>query len=323
MIQSKHGIARRVGMWMIALVALSALLLTAFRPKPVLVDIATIARSAMTVTIDEEGRTRVRNVYAVSAPVAGRVLRSPLNPGDPVEKGRTVIAVIEETAPMLLDLRARREIEAQIAAAQSAVALADAELRQAEAESVFANREWTRAQQLARTNVIAERSVERARLDMDTKAAQVARGKAALDVRRRELDLARARMTGPQLNPAEGIRDETACCVSVLSPVSGRVLRRMHESENIVPSGTPLAEIGDVDDIEIIVDLLSTDAVKIHVGAVVAIDSWGGVKASAGKCPPRRTSRLHQDVRARDRGTARAHRSRHSNAPGKAARSRT
>ena len=73
MIQSKHGIARRVGMWMIALVALSALLLTAFRPKPVLVDIATIARSAMTVTIDEEGRTRVRNVYAVSAPVAGRV----------------------------------------------------------------------------------------------------------------------------------------------------------------------------------------------------------------------------------------------------------
>ena len=196
-----------------------------------------------------------------------------------MEKGQTVIAVIEETAPMLLDLRARREIEAQIAAAQSAVALADAELRQAEAQSVFANREWTRAQQLARTNVIAERSLERARLDMDTKAAQVARGKAALDVRRRELDLARARMTGPQLNPAEGIRDETACCVSVLSPVSGRVLRRMHESENIVPSGTPLAEIGDVDDIELVVDLLSSDAVKIKVGAPATIDSWGGSKA--------------------------------------------
>jgi HlyD family secretion protein len=278
MAKSESVTARTVGLALIALVALAALLVTALRPKPVLVDVATVARSAMSVTIDEEGRTRVRDVYTVSAPVAGRVLRSALNPGDHVDKGRTIVAVIEETAPMLLDVRARREIESQIAAAQSAVALADAELRRAEAEATFAGREWSRAQQLARTNVIAEKNLERARLELDTKTAQVLRGKAALDVRRRELDLARARLTGPQLNPAEGIRDESACCVSVLSPVSGRVLRRIHDSEKIVASGIPLIEIGDIDDIEIVVDLLSSDAVKVRIGAPASIDSWGGGK---------------------------------------------
>ncbi len=267
---------RTVAIGLLIGVGVAALLVTAFRPRPVSVDLAAIAEAAMRVTIDEEGRTRVREVFAVSAPVAGRVLRSPLQAGDPVVAGRTVVAVIEETVPLLLDARARREIDAQMAAAAAAVALGEAEVRQAEAELIFAEREFSRAQKLARTNVIAERTLERARLDMDAKSALVARAKAGLDVRRRELDIVRAKLTGPQLDPALATRDESACCVSVLAPASGRVLRRLHESEKILPAGMTLLEIGDIADIEIMTDLLSTDAVKVREGAPAAIDAWGG-----------------------------------------------
>ncbi|MEQ1613441.1 MAG: hypothetical protein ABL904_11865, partial [Hyphomicrobiaceae bacterium] len=128
-----------------------AALVYALRPQPIGVDVATVTTGPMAVLVEEEGRTRVRQVYAVSAPIIGRVMRPALDVGDKVVKGETVVAVIQPTDPPFLDLRSRHEIEAQINAAAAAVELAAAELRQAEGEVEFAETDLTRNERLARS----------------------------------------------------------------------------------------------------------------------------------------------------------------------------
>ena len=151
--------------WMVAGVAavVLAMLVYGLRPAPVGVDQAVISRGPMTVQVEEEGKTRVRQVYTVSAPIAGRVLRSPVEAGDVVTKDKTVVAILQPSDPPFLDVRARSEIEAQIAAAAAAVALALAELRQAEAELEFAETDFERSERLSRTGTIAERVLQKAR----------------------------------------------------------------------------------------------------------------------------------------------------------------
>ncbi len=240
-------------------------------PRPIEVETATIDRRTIEIAVEEEGKTRIREVFTVSSPLTGRMARINLHPGDPVVANSTVIAQIRATAPTLLDSRTRRVAEAAIDAAIANVDLANAQLSQAEAQGEFLKGELDRAERLARTGTTPERSLEKARLDLATGAAAIQSARANLVVRQRELERARAAL----LEPGE-TEDEVDCCVPVKSPVSGRVLRILTESEQVVQPGTPIVELGNPDDLEIVVDLLSRDAVRVKPGAKAAIEGWGG-----------------------------------------------
>ena len=169
----------------------------ALRPLPVPVDTAVLAEGPLEVTVNEEGVTRIREVYMVSAPIAGQVLRTPREVGDDAVGGETVVAVIEPGDPSFHDVRTRRELKAAVAAAEAAVALAEAQIRRATAELAFEQTELTRAQKLFMTKTVSEQALDKARLDVDTRKAAVASEKATLELRKRELESAQARLLRP------------------------------------------------------------------------------------------------------------------------------
>jgi len=246
----------------------------AFWPQPIPVDIAQVEPGTLEVTVDEEGMTRIRDIYDVSAPISGRVLRSPLDVGDPVEANKTVVAVIRPTAPEFLDTRTRRAAEAAALAAEASVALGEAQVAEAESQLTFAESQMKRSEELARREIISERAHEQALMEVDTAKARLASAKATLDVRKRELESARARLIGPETQ--EEAQGDESCCVEVTSPETGEILNLVTESEQVVVAGTPLIEIGDPHNLEIVVDLLSSDAVRVPPEAEARIDGWGG-----------------------------------------------
>jgi HlyD family secretion protein len=259
--------------------AMGLALLWGLWPKPVAVEATKLGRGALLVAVEEEGKTRIKDIYTVSAPITGKLVRLSLEAGDRVKRDATTVAIIEPMAPAFLDVRATRELEAQIEAAKASVSLAEAEAHQAASELEFAQSELTRARALIRSKAISERALERARIDVDTRQASLARAKAGLEVRKRELESAQARLTAPD----EAWKGEVpvGCCVTVRAPVSGQVLRLIQESERVIAAGTPLMEIGDPDNLELVVELLSSDAVKVREGATAAIEGWGGTPLSA------------------------------------------
>ena len=251
-------------------------------PQPIPVDLAVVTKGAMGVTVDDEGKTRVRHVYTVSAPTAGEVLRIShprgkegisLHVGDRVQAGETVVAIMQPTVPSFLDARSREELQAMLTAAEAAIALAEAEVRRIEAALSFARSDLRRAEALARTNSVPERTVEKAVLEVRTSEAALASVNAQLDVRRSERSTVAARLIDPATVSAGPAGN---CCIQLRAPVTGVLLKIIQDSEATVPSGAPLAEFGDPLDLEVIADLLSSDAVKINVGAPVRIDGWGG-----------------------------------------------
>ena len=245
----------------------------AFQPEPAAVDVVTVERGAMQVTIDAEGQTRVRDVYVVSAPVSGRKLRIPTEVGDLVVAGKTLLAAIEPSDPAFLDLRSTAEAKARIKAAQAARTLAEAELKRTLAELDFARADFARAEALVKRGTISKRQLEHAQLGLRTKEAAVSTARAGLRVKRYELETANAALIDPGARNRAG---GPACCVTVRSPIDGQILRLVIESAAVVPMGAPLVEVGDPKNLEIVVDLLSSDAVQVHVGDEVLIDDWGG-----------------------------------------------
>jgi len=244
------------------------------RPQPIPVDIAVVAKDAMEVTVDDEAKTSVREIYTVSAPVSGRVLRTSREVGDPVIADETIVAVMQPVTPDFHDASTHAELLAAVAAAEAAEKFAQAELRRIAAALDFSRKELQRAQALARTDTIAVRTLDKAKLDVEVNEAALASAKALLDVRRSERASAAARLIDPSNVPPQSNPD---CCIQIRSPVAGRVLKILQESETIVQAGTPLIEIGDPQDLEVVAELLSTDAVKIKIGSPVRIDGWGGV----------------------------------------------
>jgi HlyD family secretion protein len=248
------------------------------RPRPVALDLAIVTNAAMDVTVDDEAKTHMRHVYTVSAPVAGKVLRISAHledhhVGDPVTADETVVAVMQPMAPSFLDVRSREELQAAVAAVEAAVKLAESEVRRTEATLEFSRAELQRAQTLARSETISAKALDRAKLDVETNEAALASAKAQLEVRKSERASAAARL----IDPASVTQPQSAaCCVQLRAPVTGRILKIVQESEAVVPSGAPLIEIGDPLDMEVVADLLSTDAVQIKPGATVRIDGWGG-----------------------------------------------
>ncbi|MFL2771512.1 MAG: efflux RND transporter periplasmic adaptor subunit [Rhodospirillaceae bacterium] len=254
-------------------VVLIALITIILQTPPAGVDLAPVTKGDLLVTIDDEGQTRLKDVYAVSAPVAGRVRRIDIEAGDKVIAGETVLALFEPSNPAMLDVRSRTEAEAIVKAAEAAVGLAQAEQSRAQAQLDFANAELRRAIPLAERGTISQATLDQRQLSVRTAQAQLAEGAAGARKVSADLETARATLITAQ----DGKNGPTESdLIPVRAPISGRVLRVLQESESVLLSGTVLMELGDPKELEIEVDLLSTDAVKVKPGNRVIIEDWGG-----------------------------------------------
>lgn len=258
-----------------ALIVVAALA-WALWPRPFKVEATTIGRHKITLTVEDEGKSRVRDVFVVSAPISGELSRIDLHAGDTVVAHSTVLASIKPVSPSLLDKRARLVAEASIDAAKAAVDLASAQLRQATAQAYFMKAEQHRAEILSHQGTISQTVYDKAVLDASVAAADEDRAKANLAVQQRQYESARA-----VIFPVSTGSNQGPCCVDVFAPTSGQVLRIVTESEQVVQMGTPLVEVGDTNDIEVAVDLLSRDAVRVVPGNKAVIDGWGGPALSA------------------------------------------
>lgn len=261
-------------LWLGSALAVIGLVVWAFMPRPVPVDTGLVAPRTLEVVVEDEGEARIREVFTVSATIAGKLQRIRLHPGDEVTAGQSVVATIGPAAPALLDARARAVAEATMAAARSAVDLARAQQAQAEAALDFATAEAERATALYDRAAISRRLLDNAVLERRTAAAALDSARANLAVRERELESAEA-----MLGPPEG--NGTDCCIGLVAPVSGRVLRVLTQSEQVVQPGTPILEIGNPGNLEVTVDLLSRDAVRIREGAPALVTGWGGAPIPA------------------------------------------
>lgn len=266
-----HGAGRYL-FWGVASAMLAAFLAWSFAPAAVPVDLGYVERGSMTVRVEGEGRTRVRDVYAVSAPAAGVLLRVEAQPGDPVTAGQTMLAIIEPADPTILDQRSRAEAAATVQAAVDALTLAEAEADRTKAELVFARSELDRAVQLRRNETVSQRALDMAELEVATRIAAVKSGEATVKVRQHELENARARL----ITPTSLSGNDGDCCVALTAPVDGQVLRVMIKSKGLVQAGTTLMEVGDPSALEVVVDLLTSDAARLTEGADVLITNWGG-----------------------------------------------
>jgi HlyD family secretion protein len=245
----------------------AGILAVALWPDAVEIDVVQVTRGPMEVTVDEEGETRVRERFVVSAPVSGRLQRIELEPGDTVVRGKTIVARLQPAAPPLIDPRTQAELVAAGEAARAAIGQARAERERTAAAAARAESSLRRLEALAKAGAISGDELEVAQTTVMT--AKEALRAAEFNVARaeRELELARARLI-----PSKGGGRVT----DVIAPVSGVVLKRLRESESVVPVGDPLLEIGDPRSLEIVADLLSTDAVRLSAGDAVRIEQWGG-----------------------------------------------
>ena len=255
-------------------VVVLAIVTMAMWPESIEVSAAKVEQGPMQVTLDEDGETRIRDKFVVSAPVAGRLQRIELEPGDPVVRGKTIVARLSTADAPLLDPRTRGELSAAVEAARAAVGQARAEFDRATAELMRARTTLQRQQELMKAGAIAADNLDAAETAVAT--AEEARKAAEFAVSRSEyeLQLARARLQAPA--PA-------GRAVEVVAPGSGVILKKLRESESIVPAGEPLLEIGEPGRSEIVADFLSTDAVRIQPGAPVLVEGWGGNEPLKGR----------------------------------------
>jgi HlyD family secretion protein len=253
----------------LAAVALIAYLL---RPSPVSVETATAARGSLRVTVDEEGKTRVRDRFILSAPVSGHLRRIELHEGDPIERG----AVVAILAPLPLDERTRAEGRARLQAAIAAERAAQARAQRAATALEQAKRFHVRADQLAEQGTLAPQEREQAELSEQTLARDLESARFAARAAVFDVEAARSALLAAETEGQNG-----SAQVTVRAPVAGRVLRLLQESERSVSAGTPLLEIGDPASLEVVLDLLSADAVKVRPGASVRVDGGDGRLLSA------------------------------------------
>ena len=264
---------RRMVFWLIAAALLAAGLYYTFREQPQFVDAAYVEIGPLEVSIAEEGETRVRDVFELSSPLMGRVLRLEVEAGDEVTAAETVIAKIEPSDPTFLDLRSEEEARAAVKASEAVLTLSKAQLNEAESELEFALTELERAKRLVDRRLVSERELDQAKKNYKTKVASVNTAKASIKARESELAQAKARLVTP-LNIQDN--DKECKCLSLFAPTTGKILRVLHESEGVIEPGNVLVEIGDTSDLEIVVDFLSIDAVRIKSGQAVVIEEWGG-----------------------------------------------
>lgn len=236
------------------------------RPTPVLVEVATSTRGPMQVTVDEDGETRAHDRFVVAAPIPGRLLRVDLEEGDVVRENQ-IVAQIE---PLPLSQQQREEVFARIEAAEAAKRQADARMAHAQEDYAQARRDRERAEQLGREKIISSQALEQARNAEITGAQELEAAKFFALSAASEVKVARAGLVG-----IEGKLGERKI-ISLRSPVAGSVLRIVEKSERVLTAGAPVIVLGDPEKIEIVTDVLTTDAVNIKPGASAFLEAWGG-----------------------------------------------
>jgi HlyD family secretion protein len=259
-------------------VVIIALLAWGFWPQPVLVEAVAAMRAPLAVSIEEEGRTRVIDRYIVSAPVDGVACRVQLEVGDPVKKGQVLLG-ITPLESQIMDPRSRAQAKARVSAAGSALRAAQEEAQAATAAQEYAATELERLQPLIEEGLIARDAFNRAETEAKTSAAAKRSADFNVDVAGYDLEAARTLLQYSAAT-ASGIPAER---VPVRSPIDGRILKVQHECEGAVRTGDPLLEVGDPTALEIEVDVLSADAVKIKPGMQVLFDRWGGEQPLQGR----------------------------------------
>lgn len=250
------------------LLGVATLIVLGFMPKPVPVAVGKVEQRTLEVDVEEPGRTRIRSRYTISAPVAGQLARIPLRAGDMVEENQ-VVARISPVAPQLLDERTRAQASARVSVAQANVARAQAAIKSAENARSYASGQAERARSLQAQGGTSQQALEQAEYQLRAATEELATARLSQRVAANELSAARAALASMSGEPSSAAYEVTA-------PVAGQVLKVFQESEGVVQPGTPLLEVGDPRALEVVVDVLSTDAVRIEVGAEARIERWGG-----------------------------------------------
>lgn len=250
----------------------------ALRAPAVPVDLASVTRGPLRVAVTDEGETRVRDVYVVSAPITGRLLRIDLKAGDPVARGNTVVARMVAADPAFLNPREQAELTLKIRSLEDVLAAAEARITEARAERKLTASELERVRALSAKGFATKASLDRARAAADGARATVVQAERAAEAARHDVGTARAGLIAPGQGGTASDRP-----LLIRAPVSGTVLRVPQESESVAVAGQPLVEIGDPANLEIVTDLLSADAVRVQPGASVAIENWGGAAPLEGK----------------------------------------
>lgn len=243
-----------------------ALVWVMLRPAPVLVESAKAAHGPMRVTVDEDGETRAHDRFVVAAPIPGRMLRVELEEGDAVHESQ-VVARIE---PLPLNQQQREEVLGRVASAEAARHRADARAEHAREDYEQSRRDRERAEQLAREKVISPQLLEQARNAEITGAQELQAARFSALATASEVKVARAGLVGMESSTAE------RKVIALRAPIAARVLRIVEKSERVVQAGAPLVVLGDPGKIEIVTDVLTTDAVNIKPGSTAFLEGWGG-----------------------------------------------
>ena len=268
-------------------VLLVLLILIGLRPRAVPVETAGVTRGSLVVTVDEEGMTRVKNRYVVSAPVAGQLRRIDWKAGAVVEAGKTILAVLETSGADFLDARSQAQAEARVHAVESNREMAVAQRERARAGHALAQADLGRYRALLDKNTLSKQEFDVAMMRETTAAQEERAAEFALQVAEFELQQAQALLLrgqaanadsagSPRAGPMPSAPVGNAEPLVITSPVNGRVLRVFQESSRVIPGGFALLEVGDPADLEVRVEVLSRDGVAIQPGARVILDQWGG-----------------------------------------------
>lgn len=255
----------------VVVVGLLAALAWGFWPRAEPVEMATVARRPLAITVEEEARTRVKERYVIHAPVAGFLRRIDLDVGDATPKD-AVIASLDPTLPAVLDPRSRAEAEARVAALRAELERRESGLRQAEVEAELAVSEFARIAGLLERRLVSQRDFDAAQADLRAREAARRGAESAVQVGRYDLEAARAALR----YTAASDGGKPVGSVYLHSPIEGRVLKLHQESAGVVVAGQPLLEVGDPGDLEVESEVLSRDAVRIEPGARVLLERWGG-----------------------------------------------
>jgi len=280
---SARSARRKPGTWRKAIPyviggAILIFIVTGLMPKPVPVDTATVAPGSLTVSVLEEGKTRIRHRYVVSPSIAGFLNRVELRAGAPIEKGKTVLATIQPLPSSFLDPRGKAEAEAGLKVAEAAKLRSTADLERARAALDLAEKEKVRAESLRDKGVLSTKEWDTA----ENQAVVLGRGvrSAEFGLQVAEFQRAQAEASLMQLEKPAGERSDP---FKMLAPVSGFILNVYEENARAITPGTPIMELGDTADMEVEIELLSTDAVAVRTGAPVSIEQWGDERPLRGR----------------------------------------
>ncbi len=242
-------------------------------PSALQVEMGTVSRGGLQVSVEEDGKTRVKDRYVVAAPLSGQLARIEWDAGDPVEANKTVLAEIDPTDPALLDARVLAEAEARLKSAEAAEMQAEARLKVASETLDLAKHRFARAKELFPTRAVPQAELEETEHQERIAAEALRAASFAMQVAKYEKEVAQAALV--RTNPRDG-KPAVSQRMEIRSPIDGRILRVIQESATVVVPGQQLLELGNPDALEIEIDVLSVDAAKIAPGAKVYLEEWGG-----------------------------------------------